>query len=321
MYKDNNYILNSKAEAEKMLLGLKKQIAKLKVKPTLAVILVGHDPASKIYVAIKEKRAKDLGVIFQKHLLPASITEKKIIALIQKLNADKKITAILLQLPLPKKFKTNTIIQEIGIWKDVDGLKFFSVIPTEEPSRARREVEESKKRIPRLKATKVAARDDKGGIISPTIQSIIHLIKLSKQKLANKKAIILCHSQEFAEPLRQELRRQKIKVEVYLACVIPAEAGIQKEKILDSQSCSGMTKKADIIIVTLGKKHFLKPAMLKKDAIIIDVGINRVGKKIFGDVDPSCLIKTKYISPVPGGVGPLTVAYLFKNLLKLKNPS
>ncbi len=271
MNKDNNHILNGKAEAEKMLLDLKKNIAKLKTKPTLAVILVGHDPASKVYVGIKEKRAKELGVNFVKYHLPASVGEKEVINLIHELNSNKKITGILLQLPLPKKNNTHKVISAIAIKKDVDGL-------------------------------------NSSKLISPTIQSILRLIKLSKQKLINKKAVILCHSQEFAESLKKELLQHKTNVDILLK---------HDFKTLNSS----FLNRYSIIVIALGQKHFLKPEMIKKDAVIIDVGINRFDKKIFGDVDPRCFKKTRYISPVPGGVGPLTVAYLFKNLLKLKNPS
>jgi len=117
--------------------------------------------------------------------------------------------------------------------------------------------------------------------------------------------VILCHSQEFAQSLKQELCRQKISVDVLL-----------KPPIKTHNSLSVIHY--SIVIIALGKKYFLKSKMIKKNAVIIDVGINRVDKKIFGDVDPRCFKKTKYISPVPGGVGPLTVAYLFKNLIKLK---
>lgn len=300
-------IFNGKIEAEKIIRNLKDKSTKIVTNSGLAVILVGQNKASQVYVAIKEKRAKEIGVNFFKYHLPETVSEQKIINLIKKINQDKKITGLMVQLPLPKKLKTNKIIQEIDTKKDVDGLVYASCYHPELVSGSLKRCRN------KFGMTKC--------VIPPTIQSIIHLIKLSKQKLVNKKAVILCNSQEFVEPLRQELEKKKIKVDACLSCGIPVEVGIQKKKILDSRSWSGMTNKADIIIVALGKKHFIKPEMIKKNAIIIDVGINRVGKKIFGDVDPQCLAKTKYITPVPGGVGPLTVAYLFKNLLKLKNPS
>lgn len=304
--KNSQALLNGQAEAEKIIKLLKRQITKLPIKPTLAVILVGNDPASKIYVNIKEKRAQELGVNFKKYVLPATVAEKKILTLINKLNKDRKITGILLQLPLPKKFKVNKIIATIAPEKDVDGLRFSSYCHPELDSGSLSKIKRCRNKFGMTTQ-----------IIPPTTQSILHLIKLSKIKLANKKAVILCKSNEFAEPLKRVLEKEKIKAGIILPGVIPEQAGIQKQKILDSRSWSGMTKKADIIIVALGKKNFLKPEMIKKNAIIIDVGINRVGKKISGDVDPSCFKKTPYLSPVPGGVGPLTVAYLFKNLLQL----
>ncbi|MFH1457468.1 MAG: hypothetical protein ABIF17_05200 [Patescibacteria group bacterium] len=138
-------------------------------------------------------------------------------------------------------------------------------------------------------------------IVPPTIQSIIHLIKTSKIKLDNKQCAILANSPEFAEPLKKQLKKNKIITKIIL------------------EPKKNNFKKYNIIIIALGKKYWLKPEMIKKNTIIIDVGINRDKntKKIYGDVHPNCFKKSKYISPVPGGVGPLTVAFLFKNLIKL----
>lgn len=277
--KSQEGILNGKVEAEKIIKFLKNKLTKSKVKPGLAVILVGQDKASGVYVNIKEKRAEELDVNFLKYHLAETSSEKKIIDLIKKLNQDEKIVGLMLQLPLPKKFNTNKILAAIDIKKDVDGLG------NQQPP------------INNQKSTK---------IISPTIQSILHLIKMSKMKLTNKKALILCHSQVFASSLEKELAKEKIKV---LKCLCGSKHG--------PTSCSRLTIDADILIVALGKKWIIKEEMIKKNAVVIDVGINRLGHKIFGDVDPKCLAKTKYITPVPGGVGPLTVAYLFKNLWQL----
>lgn len=245
----------------------KKKFKYLRYKAGLACILIGKDPASHVYVNIKKKRAKEIGINFKKYILPSTTPEKRVIDLVEKLNRDKQINGILVQLPLPKKFNTQKIIKTINKNKDVDGLKSLKQM--------------------RIK------------IVPPTIQAIIHLIKLSKIKLKNKKAIILANSLEFTKPLEKELKKKKIKVDISL-----------KPK-KDSYS------KYDIIIIALGKKHWLKSNMIKKDCIVIDVGINRVNKNIYGDVHPDCFDKSKYISPVPGGVGPLTVAFLFKNLLRL----
>ena len=264
-------ILNGSEEARKIFKSLKYKTINQKSKISLATILIGNNPASEIYVNIKNKKAKELGINFKKYLLPGSVSQEKIINLINKLNHNKNIHGILVQLPLPKKFNKNSIneiIKKINIKKDVDGFV-------------------SKKTI------------------SPTIQAVIHLIKLSRIKLINKKAVILANSTEFAEPLKNKLKKKKIKVNIIL-----------KNKINDYGL---QITHYDLIIIALGKKHWLKPKMIKKDSIIIDVGINRLknSSKIYGDVHPNCFKKSKYISPVPGGVGPLTVAFLFKNLVKL----
>jgi methylenetetrahydrofolate dehydrogenase (NADP+)/methenyltetrahydrofolate cyclohydrolase len=141
-------------------------------------------------------------------------------------------------------------------------------------------------------------------MIPPTIQSILHLIKMSRQKLADKKAVILCHSTEFAEPLKFLLSKNFQLKKIDVVKNPPTGYGL---RVTDYDS----------VVIALGQKHFLKPEMIKKDAIIIDVGITRQQGKTFGDVHPDCWQKSKYISPVPGGVGPLTVAYLMKNLFQL----
>ncbi len=278
MKKSQAPILDGKKEAEKIIKALKHKNIKAKGKVSLAVILVGNDKASKLYVSLKEKKAAEIGVGFKKFLLPAKVSEKKIIDLIQKLNRDKKVSGIMIQLPLPKKFNTNRIIKIINPVKDVDGLQFKT-------------------------QNSINKTQGKNVIIPPTTQSILHLIKLSRQKLANKKAIILANSTEFSTPLKFLLKKQlKLKkVDVLL------KTNYQIIKLSDYQ----------IIISVFGKKWFLKPNMIKKDAIIIDVGITRKNARTFGDVHPDCFKKSKYISPVPGGVGPLTVAYLFKNLILL----
>jgi len=287
MKKSQDIILNGSAQAKKILKNQKSKIKNQKSKICLVVILIGKNPASQVYIKIKERRAKEIGVNFKKYLLPASVSEKKVLDLINKLNNNENIHGILVQLPLPKKFNTQKIIQKINPEKDVDGL-----LTPPSPSLKRR------------------------GVISPTIQSILCLIKISNKKLAGKKAIILANSLEFAKPLKKELEEKRIKVRILL-----------KSKITNYEL---RITNYDIIIIAFGERHWLKPEMIKKNAVVIDVGINRDNtvkslrshgarnsKKIFGDVHPDCFKKSKYISPVPGGVGPLTVAFLFKNLVKL----
>lgn len=249
-------ILNGKIIAQKIKDQLKAKIAKSKIKPSLAVILVGKNESSKIYISQKEKMARELKVNFKKYILPDKIKEEKIIRLIEKLNGDKNINGILVQLPLPKHLDTNKIIQTINFQKDVDGF-------------------------------------NNPKIISPTIAGILELLKATKLNLKNKKACLLTKSDIFTKSLESLLKNKGVKI-------------------------VNQTKKADILIVALGKPKFVKSEMLKKGVSIIDVGYSRIDGKPVGDVDfKNVAPKTKFISPVPGGVGPLTVIFLFKNLFQL----
>jgi methylenetetrahydrofolate dehydrogenase (NADP+)/methenyltetrahydrofolate cyclohydrolase len=266
MYQDNQCLLNGKTEAEKLNNKLQNKFAKLKTKPTLVAILVGKDKASDLYVSLKEKKATDLGIKFKKIFLQSTISKENLIKEIEKLNNNKKINGIILQLPLPAKFNQEQIISHITPTKDVDGFV-------------------------------------NNKIINPNINSILHLIKISKKNFLNKKAIVFCNSKDFGNKLYTNLKSQKFKsIQV-----------ITKPKREDLNKLENV----DLIISAVGKKHFIKPEFIKKNSVIIDMGIIRDKGKTFGDVSPACLVKTKYISPVPGGVGPLTIHFLFKNLFKL----
>jgi methylenetetrahydrofolate dehydrogenase (NADP+)/methenyltetrahydrofolate cyclohydrolase len=255
-------LLNGKIIAEKIKKQLKKQVNQMRQKPGLAVILVGKNPASEIYVKLKEKAAAEIGIKFKKIIFPTHTAKGKIINLINRLNKNKKIQGIIVQLPLPKHLNSNEIVQKIDPKKDVDGFVFGSKF------------------------------------ISPTHQAILRLLKATKKNLKNKKAIILAKNKIFAEPLKNLLEKKKIKT-----------------KIIYFPKFKLKLKKIDIIIVALGKPHFLKPKMIKNNCIIIDVGYSRLKDKPVGDVDPKCFQKAAFFSPVPGGVGPLTVIYLLKNVV------
>ena len=302
MKNKKQYILDGKREAKRITKLLNHQITKLSSRPTLAVIIIGNDPASQLYVSIKQKKAKELGINFKKFELSTSTSEKKVLDLILKLNQNKKINGIMIQLPLPKKFNTQKIISAISLEKDVDGLLYSRrfVIPAKAGIQ---KLKSHYKQISPLLKTLEVGRDDRNIFIPPTIQSILHLIKLSKQKLKNKNAIIFCNSQEFGESLKYLLEKKFKSKKVIIN--------------LDTPRRVSTTFGYDLIITAKGKKHFIKPNQIKKNSVIIDVGINKdKNNKICGDVDPKCFTKTKYISPVPGGVGPLTVIFLFKNLFK-----
>lgn len=264
-------LIKGRKIADKILSDLKKKIAKEKIKPGLAVILIGESEASKMYVNLKKKAARKIGVYFSMFKFGKNIPQNTIISKIRELNKDDKVHGILVQLPLPGNFNTQKIIKAINPKKDADGF---------------------------------SAREHLN-IIKPVFPSaIIRLIKSSGQKLNNKKAVVLCNSDDFGKAMQSALKKEKIS-SIY---IFSADTKKNLEKI----------KKADILITACGIPRLIRGDMIKKGAVIIDGGIAKKGKKVFGDVDfESVKNIASYITPVPGGVGPVTIACLLKNVWKL----
>jgi methylenetetrahydrofolate dehydrogenase (NADP+)/methenyltetrahydrofolate cyclohydrolase len=260
-------LIDGKKLADQILLDIKKQVAKLENKPGLAAILIGDNPASKLYLKLKEKACEKAGIDFFSYFLDKNCPEEKILEVINFLNIDPDITGIIIQLPLPKKFNKDKLITAIKPEKDVDGFH------------------------PQSK------------IISPNVLGILELLKQTKVNLKNKKVIILSNSEIFSQPFKKLLPKSKVG---YLN---------PKSQISNLRS---QISKADVLIVAIGKPKFIKPDMVKKDAIIIDIGINKIKGKTVGDVDPKVDKIVAFRSPVPGGVGSMTVAMLLDNLLKLQ---
>lgn len=257
-------------DGKKIALLLKKQMTKkiknFKVKPALAVILVGNNAASIKYVALKEKFARDTGIKFQLFHYSAATNKKIVVEKIKKLNTDKKINGILVQLPLPRKLNPDKIIAAIAPEKDVDG---FGPKPK----------------------------------ITPGLDlSVLELIKAAKKNLKNKTAVILAKGDIFSSSLAKLLRKEKLKIKI----VKPHERDLAQ-----------LIKKADLLITALGQPNFIKSSMVKRGAIMIDIGTTYKNGKIYGDISDNAGSLSSYISPVPGGVGPVTVAMLFVNLVKL----
>jgi len=257
-------LIDGKKIADEILLDIKKQVAKLEKKPGLAAILVGNDPASKMYLKLKQKACNKVGIDFFSYFLDKNCPEEKILEVINFLNNDQAIKGIILQLPLPEKFNQNELIKAIKPDKDIDGFH------------------------PQTK------------VISPNVLGIMELLKQTKVDLKNKKVIILSNSEVFSQPFKKLLPESKVE---YLNL---------KSEILNQK-----LKQADVLVVAIGQRKFIKPDMVKKNAIIIDVGINKVKGKTIGDVDPKVDKVASFRSPVPGGVGPMTVAMLLKNLITL----
>jgi methylenetetrahydrofolate dehydrogenase (NADP+) / methenyltetrahydrofolate cyclohydrolase len=291
-------ILDGKRIAKEIKEELGQEVAKLEFKPGLAAVLVGDNEASKTYLIIKEKACQKVGIAFFKYELAEetkvtpdsakATTDKELIKLIKDLNQDDKVHGILVQLPLPNHIDTDKVIKVIDPAKDADG--FLSAL---------------------LPASASASQQP---IVSPTHQGIVRLLEETGVNLHGKKAIILANSETFGKPLERLLKQRGIKTKTIFnfqfSPASPSEASraIFKKQLPDY----------DIIISALGEPEIIKAGDIKKDVIIIDVGFNRVNGKIVGDVDfESVKDKAGFISPVPGGVGPLTVIYLLSNVITL----
>lgn len=270
-------IIDGKKLAEDIKLKIRQEIVDKKLTPHLAVILVGNDPASQIYVGLKKRACEQVGIEFHEYLITASCQTKDILETIEFLNNDKDVDAILVQLPLPKHLDTDEIIRNIKSTKDVDGFH---------PANIKKLLNNQTDFIPGLPL------------------GIIKLLESTNENLANKQAVIIAKSEVFYQPLAKLLQNKKIKTEI----INPQDKNL-----------STKTKQADILITAVGQPFFIKADMVKKDVIIIDIGTNKIDNKyIVGDVDYSDVFpKTRYITPVPGGVGPMTVAMLLYNTVQL----
>ena len=272
-------ILDGKKLAKKIKENLKVEVESLKEKginPKLAVIMVGNDPASSVYVKNKSKACKTVGVDFEEFLLDENIEEKELFDLIDKLNSDDKITGILLQAPIPKHLDINKAFERISYKKDVDGFNPINV-------------------------GKLSIGVD--SFISCTPFGIMKLLEEYNIDLEGKNAVVLGRSNIVGKPMAQCLLSKNATVTICHS---------------KTKDISEITKRADIIIAAIGKPKFLKVDMVKENAVIIDVGINRMDDgSLVGDVDfENIERKVQYITPVPGGVGPMTIAMLMYNVVK-----
>ena len=273
-------LIDGKAFAAGLREDIAKRVAKLKaeknITPGLAVIRVGNDPASEIYVRNKAKQTEEAGMRSYEHVLREETSEAELLALVVKLNLDANVHGILVQLPLPKHIKEDTIINAIAPEKDVDG---FHVI----------------------NAGKLATGQD--GFVPCTPLGCLMLLKDTLGDLSGKHAVVVGRSNIVGKPMGQLLLREN--------CTVT----LAHSKTSDLPT---LLKTADIVVAAVGKPLMIKGEWLKAAAVVIDVGINRLeSKKLVGDVDfDSCLNIASAITPVPGGVGPMTIACLLENTLK-----
>ena len=272
-------ILSGKTVSQRIKDELKKEVAELKEKninPGLAVIIVGDDPASRVYVNNKKKACDEIGIYSEEYALPEETSEEELLALIRKLNRKKEINGILVQLPVPKQINEETIINAIDPKKDVDAFHPVNV---------------GKIMIGNF------------DFVPCTPAGVMELIDESGIDVAGKECVVVGRSNIVGKPQAMLLLHKNGTV-----TICHSKTKNLKEK----------TKQADILIAAVGKPNFITGDMIKEGAVVIDVGINRIAeKKLVGDVDFESAEKVAgAITPVPGGVGPMTIAMLMKNTVK-----
>ena len=268
-------IIDGKKIAEKIINDLKSKIKGMKEKPGLALVIVGDNPASEIYVSSKEKTFREVEGYCEKHNLSKDISEMDLLNLVNNLNNNPKIHGILVQLPLPKQIDEKLITNSILPHKDVDGFTsvnlghLFSGNPIFEPA---------------------------------TAMAVMKLIESTGINLEGKNAVVVGRSNIVGKPVAMMLLEKNASVAICHS---------------RTKNLSEYTKKADVLVVAVGKPKLIIKEMVKPGAIVIDVGINRIYGKIVGDVDFENVKEVAgFITPVPGGVGPMTIAMLMENTLK-----
>lgn len=272
-------LMDGKELAKNIRVNLKEEVEELKKKgiyPKLAVIMVGDDKASAVYVRNKSKACNEIGVEYEEFLLKADTTMDELLELIQKLNEDEKIDGILLQSPIPRHLDINEAFMAIDPKKDVDGFHPVNV-------------------------GKLSLNQD--CFVSCTPYGIIKMLETYNIPIEGARAVIIGRSNIVGKPLIQCLLNKNATVTICHS----------KTKKLEE-----VTKQADILIAAIGKPEFVTGNMVKEGTAVIDVGINRTQEgKLVGDVNfEEVSKKASYITPVPGGVGPMTIAMLMTNVVK-----
>ncbi|BAE81331.1 bifunctional protein [Chlamydia felis Fe/C-56] len=276
-------LLKGTPVAERILEKLKQKISQSPTPPGLAVVLIGNDPASEVYVGMKVKKAMNLGMVSKAHRLPSDATLTDILKLIERLNNDPTIHGILVQIPLPKHLDSNVIIQAISPEKDVDGLHPVNM---------------GKLLLGQL-----------GGFSPCTPAAVIELLNYYDIPLQGRHVAVVGRSNIVGKPLAAMLMQKHPTTNATVTLLHS-----------QSQNFTEILKTADIIVAAVGVPLFIQENMISPNAVIVDVGISRVatnndkGYMLVGDVDFNNVVtKCKAITPVPGGVGPMTVAMLMKN--------
>jgi len=268
-------IIDGKQIAKKIRISIAEQVTKLDRKPGLAVVLVGDDPASAVYVRNKDNACKEVGFYSEKINKPADITQAELLSEVERLNKDDKIDGILVQLPLPSHLDANQVIEAIDPNKDVDG--FHS------------------ENVGKLMQNKAYLRPC-------TPKGVMTMLATIGVDLVGKNCVVVGASNIVGRPMAMELLNARATVTICNS---------------KTQDLSSKLKQADIIVAAVGRPKMIKGDWIKAGAIVIDVGITRLENgSLSGDVDfDSTQEKAAWITPVPGGVGPMTIATLLENTL------
>lgn len=272
-------IIDGKELAKNIREKLKDEVIELKnadINPKLAVIMVGDDKASKVYVKNKSKACEDVGIAYEEYLLPAETKMEELLELIEKLNNDETVHGILVQSPLPQGLDANVAFRTISPKKDVDGFNPINV-------------------------GKLSLNQD--CFVSCTPFGVIKMLEAYNIQIEGAHAVVIGRSNIVGKPLVQCLLNKNATVTVCHS---------------RTKNLKEMTKQADILIAAIGKPKFVTEDMVKDGAVVIDVGINRMDDgKLVGDTDfENIKEKVSHITPVPGGVGPMTIAMLMHNVVK-----
>jgi len=271
-------VIDGKAIAAQIRSDIAKQVKELRATglvPGLAVVMVGDDPASSIYVNMKKRACDELGISSRQHLLPASTSQAELLDLIESLNADPDVHGILVQLPLPDHIDEQEVIAAISPAKDVDGFHPVNL------------------------GSLVAGRH---GFVPCTPAGIIRLIKSTGVEIQGKECVVVGRSVIVGKPT---------------ALLLLQENGTVTVCHSKTKDLADKCRRADILVVAVGRPGFIKSDMVKPGAVVIDVGINRVDGRLIGDVEFETVKEIAgYITPVPGGVGPMTIAMLMHNTVQ-----
>lgn len=276
-----NNIIDGKKVADEILVQVAADVASLASgakKPVLAVIMVGANPASVVYVSHKKKSCEKVGMTFQQLDFPETITTQELMDAIQRLNDDENVHGILVQMPLPAHVYTPDVMKAISPYKDVDGFTAYNI-------------------------GKMVLSPEFEELVPCTPRGVIKLLEYYHVEISGAEVCVVGSSNIVGKPLAMMLSNRKATVTICNS---------------KTKDLADHVRRADIVCVAIGKPHFVTADMVKDGAVVIDVGINRLPNgKLAGDVDfEHVSAKARLITPVPGGVGPMTVACLMENVLR-----